>query len=118
MHLVASFDLDFQDLNSLIRYHDAPLIVAVESGYPSVVAMDLSAVGILGWTDMESRKVFIVMDRIPRGRFYSIVLHEIGHTLGLRHSAGKRDVMSEHASGMESFTAGDLAVCRAAGVCL
>lgn len=119
------FDLDFEDIETVKQYKDAPVIIRAESWMP------LSAErGMLGYTNSQ-RQIVLVMDRIVNLR--PVAMHEMGHAAGLAwpdwcpadrngradcdHSPDKDSIMSAVYRGAQEFTEADAAFCRASGYC-
>lgn len=93
-------DLEEADLGTSIA--QVPTIVAVSSTTPAVVAFEkesrCSTCMTLGLTTrVESPHhpvIFLVVDRLEDPHdFYEVVLHEIGHAIGLDHVTDENSVM-------------------------
>lgn len=57
-----------------------------------------------------------VPEGLPKEELYGVVLHELGHALGLQHIAAPA-VMADRQGSAVDFTENDLAECRRVGVC-
>lgn len=87
-----SFDMDVKVLEKIETQHQGLAIMKVLSNDPLV---DLVAdEGTLAWVDgLGGHNMFIIEDRIGRRNLRAIVMHEIGHALGLPHIAVKNTLM-------------------------
>lgn len=125
--LRVAFDLDFNSIEALKKYKDAPVIIRAES-WMSVVQDEPG--NVIAYTNGK-RQIVIIVDRVPS--FLPIVMHEMGHAAGLRwpdwcpqsprgeadcdHSPDLNSIMSAAYRGVRSFTDADRAFCRASGHC-
>lgn len=74
--------------DSDIDIHNAIIMINVSTDYPEVILLDARRGLItLGFFNHEASLAYIalVSERINEGRFTQIVLHELGHSLGLEH---------------------------------
>lgn len=78
---------------------------------------------VLAWALIEkhpwaARRIYVIEDRVDPDQFHWIVVHEMGHFLGLDDLPTTGDVMSGVGRfKMEWFTPTDLRECQAARVC-
>jgi hypothetical protein len=73
------------------------IILDVSPDFPSVIAMDAAdhtlTVGIYTSLELEYPTILIVTDRLlDSSTFQKVVMHEIGHSLGLQHLEGKENL--------------------------
>jgi len=127
VHIEAVFDLDFDSVETLKKFQDAPIIVRAES-WMSI--LDDTPQGVLAWTNGK-RQIVLIVDRIPS--FKPVIMHEMGHAAGLawpdwcpadaygqadcNHSPDLDSIMSARYRGVQAFTDADRAFCRASGYC-
>lgn len=120
----ADFDLDAGPRGNFVRYvsERRPLIVGITSDSGLVRAADAwhgATVVALQFDANETRPngIFVVADRVRPGRLCAIVMHELGHVLGLPDLPTFGAIMSgqEIRGGDEvpfTFTPADVALCR------
>lgn len=78
---------------------------------------------VLAWALIErhpwaARRIYVIEDRVDPEQFHWIVVHEMGHFIGLDDLPTTGDVMSGVGRfRMEWFTPSDLRECQAARVC-
>jgi hypothetical protein len=70
--------------------------------------------GYIGWTDGHAH-IIVIEPSLDARDFYATVLHELGHSIGLRHipDAGVMNAVV----GATAFSTADLAECRRSGAC-
>ena len=73
------------------------IILDVSPDFPSVISMDAAqhtlTVGIYSSQDMDYPIILMVTDRLSNANtFQKVVMHEIGHSLGLPHLEGKDNI--------------------------
>lgn len=97
------FDLDFHNIDSLQRYQNANLIVKADSDTDAVRRIDDETGGeVLGLVmppggvkTGQPVRMLLIADRLHReaGQFHKVVLHELGHVLGMQHLSDSWSVM-------------------------
>jgi hypothetical protein len=126
------FDLDFDDVLGLrthqLTAHD--VIIGVTSNLEIVKVLearthtDPAKITLLGATSdtvRGAKLVYLIMDRIDPEDFEAVVLHELGHVLGLPDLPTIGSLMSATAPSnarLQDFTEDDSGLCRAAHLCL
>ena len=70
---------------------------------------------LVGFHEQETNNVY-VPEGTRQSAFQGIVMHEIGHVLGLRHTPPP-SIMAEYQGSTDDFTPNDLAECRRVGAC-
>ena len=125
------YDLDFNDIEGL-KEHQArgdTVLIGVLSSMPIVEAIDArvqtspSGRVVAATTELQQggHAVFAIMDRIQATRFRQVLMHELGHVLGMPDL----DEMGAIMSGVEvkgstepkGFTDADRALCRSYHYC-
>jgi hypothetical protein len=122
-----AFDLNADTFEQIID-SKAPVVLAVQEGSRIVAFLDQE----LGGPDREPTaatvrtedgkvSVFLIVGRISEAQFESVLMHELGHVIGLPDLPTSSDVMSgAHHEGdvlPTRFTFADVALCRAARYC-
>lgn len=97
------FDLDFRSIDTLQRYQNAHLIVKADSDTDAVRRIDAETGGeVLGLVmppggvrSGQPTRMLLIADRLHRepGQFHKVVLHELGHVLGMQHLMDSWSVM-------------------------
>lgn len=119
------YDLDFDSIENLREHATAghSTLFGLSSNTEAVATIDARVGGsrrTLGFTTTrkdDSHMVIIVMDRVAKEMFLSVVVHELGHVIGFPDLPSTGSIMSGasylNAPSIEQFTADDIALCRA-----
>lgn len=74
-----------------ISYEDSVFITKISPDHPDIILLDQTNKNTtLGYFDTKSYlpHIALVTDRIKDNDYYAVVLHELGHSLGLSHNEG------------------------------
>ena len=82
------------------------LMIKVSPDYPNIIYLDSHSNGVmLGYYDDDSdiKYIEIVSLRIQEKDFKSVIMHELGHALGLQHHPGEVNLMNPHIEDSSNF---------------
>lgn len=95
------FDLDFNDIESLVVHRHEDILLRITSDSSKVDGYDSSTSKLLGLTEQRDDGltwVYIVADRLPEHRlFVAVTMHELLHAFGLGH-VQEFGIMGAHAN--------------------
>ena len=87
-------DYEIKSLPCEIELDEALIFVKYNSDHPDIIFMDFFGYEILGYyNDKNIPSISLVTDRIDAKDFTNVVLHELGHSLGLEHVEDKEMLM-------------------------
>lgn len=123
-----AFDLDFTSVLNLRSHADASdwLMIRVSSDFDIVEALERDAhvrppSQLVAATQMGTRTVYVVIDRVRPGFFEEVVTHELGHVIGFPDLDAYGSVMSGTSRiGSEplgDWTDADVALCKSFSYC-
>ena len=120
--LVTVDDLDMasvtEDSHRILKVNSKTsksLVDMVDAEHPGYTVLAWASIAKHPWTP---RRIYVIEDRVDPDQFHWIVVHEMGHFLGLDDLPTTGDVMSGVGRfKMEWFTPSDLRECQAARVC-
>lgn len=103
VRVVVRFDRYFGEMAS------RDLLLRATSDAPWVRALDAVAGGrALGYTDQESRRVYLVADRlVSEQAWVAVAIHEFAHAVGAGHVGGSGSVLASASSGSATLSADD-----------
>jgi hypothetical protein len=92
---IVEFDVVSLPIHEKIDISNAIIITRVSPDYPNVILLDAeNHDNTLGYCDGNSviTHIALVTDRIQEDKYSSVVLHELGHALGLKHLEGDENL--------------------------
>ncbi len=94
---IAEFDVVQLPTRDKIDIQHALIMVKVSADYPDIILMDnIKKTTTLGYFDPKSPLPYIslVQDRLDDSNYKAVVLHELGHALGLEHIEGEEGILT------------------------
>jgi len=94
---IAEFDVVQLPTHDKVDVEHALIMVKVSADYPDIIIMDnIKKTTTLGYYDSKSVLPFIalVQDRLDDFNYKEVVLHELGHSLGLEHVDGEKGMLT------------------------
>ena len=94
---VAEFDVVQLPTREKIDVEHALIFIKVSADYPDIIIMDnIKKTTTLGYYDSKSALPYIalVSDRLDDFNYKEVVLHELGHSLGLEHIEGEEGMLT------------------------
>ncbi len=95
-------------------------VVKISQGDPLTAERDHNIMPgnvVVGWYSERTGTIYLVVGRLREGqRLYRLVMHEMGHAVGLGHTTSEHALMSPIFSNSD-VTVADLELCRAAKLC-